>query len=183
MKSLEGHFLIAGQELTEPTFFQTVILLVQHDDSGAMGVIVNRPSETPLKKLWKQVEHGPCKFNGLLYRGGPCEGPLMALHDAPELADQTVLDGLYFTNGRDTIAELVAKPPQFLRIFAGYSGWAAGQLEGEMDEGSWRVSPAKRDQLTADDSQLWRKLTGDIIGAALIKAAHVKHVPKDLRLN
>ncbi len=183
MNSLQGHFLIASQELTDPNFFQAVVLLVQHDDDGAMGMIVNRPSDTPLKKLWSKVEKGPCRFPGLLYRGGPCEGPLMALHDAPELADSTVLDGLYYSTGRDTIAELVAKPPQFLRIIAGYSGWGAGQLESELAEDSWRVLPAKREHLQEDDAQLWRKLTGDIIGAALIKAAHVKHVPKDLRLN
>lgn len=183
MKSLQGHFLIASHELTDPNFFQTVVLLVQHDDEGAMGLIVNRPSETPLKKLWKKLEQGVCRHTGVLYRGGPCEGPLMALHDAPELADSTVLDGLYYSTGRDSIAELVAKPPQFLKLFAGYSGWGAEQLENELAEGSWRVLTAKREHLSADDLQLWRKLTGDIIGAELIRAANVKHVPKDLRLN
>lgn len=181
--SLQGKLLIANRELSDPNFFQSVVLMLQHDTDGAVGLVVNRPSEARLKALWKKLEGGSCRYEGPLYRGGPCEGPLMALHDNVALADSTIIEGLYHSTSREAIAELVAKPPKILKIFAGYSGWGDEQLDNEMKEGSWLVAPAKLEYFASDDDHLWRTVTSGIIGAALIKAAQVKHVPNDLRMN
>ena len=183
MKSLQGHLLASDRGLTDPNFFQAVVLMVQHDAQGAMGIVLNRPSDARVAALWKKMNAGPCRHAGVLYHGGPCEGPVMALHDDPRLADSTILDGVYFASDREAINELLAKERSLLKIFAGYAGWSDGQLEAELEEGSWLTTPAKREHFAIDESELWKRVTGEIVGAALIRAANVRHVPNDLRLN
>src|ERR1700681_3550194 len=69
--SLEGQFLVASRELLDPSFARSVVLLVQHSEEGAMGLVVNRPTKTTLAEAWKQVSEAPCPMNGLIYLGGP----------------------------------------------------------------------------------------------------------------
>ena len=183
MNSLAGHLLISDRSLTDPNFFQTVILMVQHDQDGALGLIINRPSNAHLKSLWPKIGEGKCHYEGLVYRGGPCEGPLMALHCERALSDSQVLENVFHTTSREAVAELVGQTDIPLKVFAGYSGWSAGQLEQELNEGSWLALPAKSEHVFGDTDELWKSVTGAVVGAALIKAAGLKHVPSDPRLN
>jgi len=80
MKSLQGHLLIASPTLLDPNFRKSVVLLVQHNEEGAMGLVLNRPTETKLCEAWTQVAETDCASDASLNLGGPCEGPLMALH-------------------------------------------------------------------------------------------------------
>src|SRR5687768_5273835 len=91
MKSLQGQLLIASPKLFDPNFFRSVVLLVQHTDAGALGLVLNRPLEMTINDAWGQVSETPCDATGFLHQGGPCEGPLMVLHTDSALPELPVI--------------------------------------------------------------------------------------------
>lgn len=142
----KGMFLIAGDQLKDPRFRDHVILLIQHDAQGSAGLVVNRPSRLPLAAVVPQGS-ALAGSDKLLSYGGPVEPEtLLALVTVrahpPEPADM-VIDGLYVTGVfvLDEWSEFSAEVTDY-RGFAGYTGWAAGQLLAEMKRGDWKVWPA-----------------------------------------
>ena len=92
-----------------------------------------------------------------LHQGGPVPGPLVCLHTHHELGDSEIIPGVFFTLGDDDIAKLAAAGPRPVRYFAGYAGWGRGQLEGELQVGSWlTVAAQSRDIFEDDGALLWR---------------------------
>ncbi len=153
--------LVATPALLDPNFASTVVLMLDVDDSGALGVVLNRPSGLPVAEVlepWRDVVAEP----EVLFQGGPVgtEGALAvallrAAIAAPvgfrEVTGQLGLVDL------DTPVELLEGSVAEMRIFAGYAGWGADQLAGEIEEGSWYVVPARADDIFRDDpSDLWR---------------------------
>jgi putative transcriptional regulator len=155
MESLQGHLLIASPSLRDPNFFRSVVLLVQHNDQGALGVVLNRPLEMSIQEAWPQVSELPCNAEGSLHQGGPCPGPLMVLHTDPTVSQMEVRDGLHFNTDKESIEQLVSQTAGPLKFFVNYSGWGPGQLEGEIEAGGWVTTPADNDQVFADDEELW----------------------------
>lgn len=164
--SLAGRVLLAAPQLADPNFVRTVVLLVQHHDEGAVGVILNRPSEVGVADVlppWASLASGP----PVVFRGGPVspDGALclaringgddpLGWHslEVPELGSLGVLD-------LDAPPVMVAHQVEQLRVFAGYAGWEAGQLEGEIKEGAWYVLPADReDPFSERPDELWRSV-------------------------
>ena len=156
MNSLQGHLLIASPNLRDPNFFKSVVLLVQHNEQGALGVILNRPLETTIQDAWPEVSVLPCNAEGALHQGGPCPGPLMVIHTDPTVSQMEVCGGVYFNTDKDSIEHLVTQCAGPLRFFVNYAGWGPGQLEGEIEAGGWVATPAARDQIFRDgDDDLW----------------------------
>jgi len=147
MESLTGKLLIASTQLGDPNFAHTVTLIVQHDENGALGLILNRPSETTIQEACSQALELPCVVEGVLFQGGPCQGPLMVLHDRDGESQIDVMDGVHFTTERGEIESLLLNTDVKIKCFVGYSGWGAGQLEMEYDIGSWLTFPADPDQI------------------------------------
>ena len=156
-----GMLLVATPALLDPNFADTVVLLPDVDENGALGVVLNRPSGVPVADVlegWGEVVAEP----EVLFHGGPVstEGALaVALlrteDDVPvgfrEITGQLGLVDL------DTPVELLDGSLQGLRIFAGYAGWGADQLDGEIAEGSWYVVPSQPfDVFRIDPAELWR---------------------------
>ena len=156
-----GMLLVATPALLDPNFADTVVLLLDVDENGALGVVLNRPSGVPVAEVlegWGEVVAEP----EVLFHGGPVstEGALaVALlrteDDVPvgfrEITGQLGLVDL------DTPVELLDGSLQGLRIFAGYAGWGAAQLDGEIAEGSWYVVPSQPfDVFRIDPAELWR---------------------------
>jgi putative transcriptional regulator len=183
MTSLRGHFLIASPELNDPNFRQAVVLMVQHGDDGALGLILNRPADTTIRQVWEKVSDEPCQRDQTLYVGGPCQGPLMAVHTADELSDEAVLPGVHFSAQPDNLVSLVGQAEGEIRFFIGFAGWSPGQLEAELEGGSWRVVPAKCEQVFAPPTDLWVLLMRQLTGSALVSMLRIKHVPGDLSNN
>ena len=183
MESLQGHFLIAATELQDPNFRQTVVLLVQHNDEGALGLVLNRPSDITVKQVWEKVGDSPCVTDHTLLVGGPCQGPLMSVHTKFGLGDQEVMPGVYFSTQSDSIEKLVARDDEAMRFFVGFAGWSPGQLESELETGSWRTMEATAEQIFAAPSDLWIMLTRHAISSTLISTLRIKHVPSDPSLN
>ncbi len=158
-----GMLLLASPELLDPNFLDTVVLLLDVNDEGALGVVLNRPSALPVSEVladWGDVVEEP----EVLFQGGPVstDGALaVALarsggEDA--VGFRSVTDRLGLLD-LDTPRELVTGTVERLRIFAGYAGWGAGQLEEEIDEGSWYVVPGRaEDVFRLDTRDLWREV-------------------------
>ncbi|MEQ6903801.1 YqgE/AlgH family protein [Nocardioides sp. YIM 152588] len=158
-----GMLLLASPDLLDPNFVDTVVLLLDVSEDGALGVVLNRPSVVPVGEVlgdWGDVVEEP----EVLFQGGPVstDGALAVAEALPGGQDaagfQPVWEGLGLLD-LDTPAELVEGTVHRLRIFAGYAGWGAGQLQAEIAEGSWYVVPADRDDVfTGDTGGLWRSV-------------------------
>lgn len=158
VQHLTGKLLIASARLVDPNFAQSVVLIVQHEENGALGLILNRPLETTIQQACEQALEMTCTIDDVLHQGGPCEGPLMVLHDQPAEGQVEVLPGVYFTTDKSEIESLLTRPDADTRFFVGYAGWAPGQLEAEMETGSWLTADPTRDHVFSDAEKLWQNL-------------------------
>ncbi|MGD9961115.1 YqgE/AlgH family protein [Nocardioides sp.] len=158
-----GVLLVAAPILIDPNFADTVVLILDTDTNGALGVVLNRPSPVPVIEVlgdWVDVVTDP----DVLYRGGPVstDGALAVgrlVDPADEPVGWRVVFGDVGILDLDTPVELVDGMLDGLRIFAGYAGWGAGQLEREIHEGSWYVvDSAPEDPFAEDVSDLWREV-------------------------
>ena len=180
MQSLTAQLLISSAGLYDPNFRHTVILIGAHDEEGAVGVILNRPAEIlvadavpPLAEL-----AGP---HARVFEGGPVEPRqpvLLAEMTGSAHADLMVFGNVGFLTGE--IDEALRPSILRARVFAGYSGWGAGQLEAELAADSWIVEPARVEDVFADDpGSSWRRVLERKGG----KYRHLAMVPMDPRVN
>jgi putative transcriptional regulator len=172
MHSLRGSLLIATPHLRDPNFMQSVVLIIEHEHEGALGVILNRPLELSVGELWQQFDAGPCSLDSSVRCGGPVTGPILAIHPFEQFSDKEVLPGVHFTNDRDALKTLVNADLTPVLIFAGYSGWGSEQLEGELNVGGWLVLPASSSLIFEHDTEsLWnsviRRTGQDFLTASL----------------
>src|SRR5215204_2238778 len=121
--SLTGHFLVASRYLRDPNFVQSVVLMIHHDREGAMGVVINRPSDKTVREVWEMIGNDPCEREDRIFVGGPVPGPLVALHTIEAFADHDVMSGLFFSTDRDTLDLIVRKKDIRLRLCSGNAGW------------------------------------------------------------
>ncbi len=147
---LAGHFLIAMPGMRDANFSETLTLLCEHNDQGALGFVVNRPTELTLAELFEQqgVDFDPDSpvARQPLYAGGPVETERgFILHSAEQRWEATMPVNEHFalTASRDII-EAVARGagPRHFLFLLGYAGWGPGQLEGEMADNAWLTTPA-----------------------------------------
>jgi len=180
MPSTQGKLLVASPRLADPNFLRAVLLMIQHSEQGAMGLILNRPLPMTVREACQQSVGEACAVEGVLHQGGPCEGPLMALHASELAKDPEVLPGVFFTTERSKLESLLRQPNGQERFFVGYAGWAPGQLEAEMEIESWLVVPADPRIVFESKSNLWSKLmTQRIIG----KQFDLSRIPDDPSVN
>lgn len=156
MSSLQGHLLLAGPGLVDPNFWRTVVLLGEHSDEGALGVVLNRASETTVSEAVPELAE-LAKDMGAVHLGGPVQpSAIVVLADfvEPEEAGSLVLESIGFLPSEVDPAALGEL--RRARVYAGYAGWGPGQLESELAEGSWIVEPAiPEDVFTDDPDGLW----------------------------
>ncbi len=145
MASLQGKLLLAAPAMQDPNFARSVILVVKHDDEGALGLVLNRPTGAKVREAIDMESGATCVSDAVLLRGGPCDGPLMVLHGESELAQEMILPGVYFSVESDLVQELLGSEAEALRFFHGYAGWSAGQLDAEMSAGGWLCVDATSD--------------------------------------
>lgn len=157
-KSLQGNCLLASPFLDDPNFFRSVIYLVRHAEDHAFGLILNRPTDFRLDKVVSMVCELECVHDGPLYCGGPVDGPLIALHDQSELGSEECIDGLSLTSDQDKLLKLFVMPQAKLKLFDGFAGWGAGQLEEELEAGSWLIADIDADLVLSDDPDMWENL-------------------------
>lgn len=162
--SLAGSLLVAAPELGDPNFERTVVLLIQHDDQGAMGVVINRPYGTaPTGELLRRLGVNAGNVQGMtkLFYGGPVQPEIgMVVHGTDYALPSTrlVAQGIAVTSDPKVLADSAqgTGPHQAIPVL-GYAGWAPGQLESELAQGAWLTLPADPALVFATGSaQLWR---------------------------
>jgi putative transcriptional regulator len=183
MQPPAGSLLIASATLVDPSFARCVVLVLDSNADGSLGVILNRPSEIPVGEVltsWQDVTSEP----GVLFRGGPVE--LNAALAIGALSQGAEPSGWQPLTGSLGIVDLDDTPDDFLgrltalRVYAGYAGWSAGQLEDEIAEGSWHVVPAlERDLFSHSPDQLW----GDVLRRQPPPLSMLATMPEDANLN
>ncbi len=175
--SLAGRLLVASPTLDEATFHRTVIAMLAHSAQGALGVVVNRPTEVALAEAlpgWEAVASDPA----VVFSGGPVERTsIICLGEVePGTPVDQIVDGIV-TVDLSAPPGVVPAGAGRVRVFAGYAGWGSGQLEGELDRGSWLVvdgSPA--DVFGADADGLWRQVLRRAGGRAALYARAPEHL-------
>ena len=182
VKSLKGQLLIASPKRRDPNFFRAVILMVQHDDQGSLGLVLNRPLEVTVQAAWKQLSQLPCQVGGHLHQGGPCDGVLMALHTDIEASDIEIVPGVHFSTSKDAIEHLMSHTGSRVRLFVGYAGWTAGQLETELSQGAWLTLPATDEGVFDIKQGAWDHLMRKI-GRSSLEGLDPKIVPDDPSVN
>lgn len=169
--------------MLDPNFARSVVLLIEHSEEGALGVVLNHPAENTVKELWDEVSQGDCESLEQVNMGGPVSGPLIVLHTDESASEMKILPGLYFSAARENLEKIVTQTARPFRVFVGHSGWGGGQLEDELEEGSWLTAPAKADHVFHDDRDIWKEITHQIGESILTSALKIKNVPIDPSVN
>ncbi len=184
MKSLAGQFLVASPHLRDPNFARAVVLMLQHEDQGALGVVVNRPGDKTVDEVWEMIGSEPVGCDQYVHVGGPVPGPLIAVHDQRRLAEKEVLPQLYMSMQKDAIDELVRESGANFRLFSGHAGWGGGQLENEMRMGGWLTSPIEAPaDVFGDPETMWKEVCGKIGRRIIAPDIPPERMPKDPGLN
>lgn len=159
-----GKLLVARRDLQDPNFAQTVILLVEHsEDEGTVGLILNRQTKIPVSRLSKEIE-GAKGRSEPLYLGGPVqtEGVMALVRSRAKLDEaKHVLADIYMISSKTTLEKTIAAnaTANSLRLYLGYAGWDAGQLEWELGMNAWDVLPANPAVVfDAHPETLWSRL-------------------------
>lgn len=161
--SLRGRLLVANPRLPDPNFDRTVVLVLAHGDDGALGVVLNRPTDTGVAEAlpgWEAAASPPA----VVFSGGPVDPTTvvcLALRPPGEEGEGSDWSPLEAAVGT---LDMELGPPAVggvhgVRMFAGYAGWGPGQLENEIEQGGWFVLDAAADDaVCADPDRLWRRV-------------------------
>ena len=160
-----GSLLLANTDLLEPTFRRSVIYVVEHNDGGTLGVVLNRASETAVYNVLPQWAKLAIKPKSMFVGGPVKRDSALCLATVRVGVDITGVPGLRHVQGRVVMVDLDSDPDEIapalegVRIFAGYSGWTTGQLEGEIERDDWIVlSALPSDVLVEPRVDLWARV-------------------------
>jgi putative transcriptional regulator len=159
----KGRMLIAGRAIADPNFSHSVILLLEYSADGALGVIVNRPAGIPPSALLPDLS-ALSRYDGSIYLGGPVgvEMLLLLVRGCDRVEDaETVYGDVCYSGSAKALAELArdGAKRRRLRMYVGYAGWGAGQLDREIARGDWHVAEARDERVFSEDPQtLWEHL-------------------------
>lgn len=182
VSSLRGQLLVASPSLLDPNFRRSVVLVAEHsEEEGAMGLVLSRPSGTTVVEAVPLLE--PLVEPGaVVHVGGPVESSsvlVLAEFEDPDDAAAVVFDGVGFMSA-DADPDSLAPVTLRARVFAGYAGWGAGQLESELEEESWLVlDPEASDIFAPDAADLWSTVLHRQGGALALLA----RMPPDPSMN
>ncbi|HEY8625149.1 MAG TPA: YqgE/AlgH family protein [Solirubrobacteraceae bacterium] len=157
MDSARGQLLIAGPSLLDPNFWRTVVLIVEHTEEGALGLVINRPSETTVEEALPELE-ALVDVDQPLYIGGPvAPSAVIVLAEFEDASDAALIAfddiGVLSTG---TPMEQRAAGLRRGRAFVGHSGWGPEQLDSELELGDWILEPARgEDAFTERPLELW----------------------------
>lgn len=147
-------------QLADPNFEKAVVLMIEHSETGSMGLIINQEASITFDELAKsqELKVAPGRERDALFIGGPVEQHRgFVLHDCAEVEERlTVLPGLFLSVTTDALPGLLANPTVRLRFCLGYSGWGPGQVERELSEGAWLFTEATRASVLLEEpKKVW----------------------------
>jgi len=162
-KPSKGRFLIASRQLLDPHFAESVVLLIEYNNNGALGVIINRPSEMKLSAVLPEIE-GLEQRPDTIYLGGPvARNQLLLLirTSSPPEGSRHVFKDIHVSSSQAVIQRMIKNPEseERFRAYAGYAGWAPGQLDSEIATGGWHVLRADVETVfDKSPSEIWPDL-------------------------
>lgn len=182
-RTLTGRLLVAAPELRDPNFDRTVVLILEHGDEGALGVVLNRPSGIDLCAAlprWERLAADP----SVVFLGGPVSpSAAICLGCTPPATEPDGWSPLFAGLGTvdlDRDPEDLSVPVHDIRVFAGYAGWGTGQVESEVAAGAWYVVDAHpTDTASPDPADLWRT----VLRRQPVPLAMVANFPADPSMN
>ena len=182
MASLRGQLLVAGPTLLDPNFHRTVVLVCEHDEDGAMGLVLNRPSPILARQAIPELG-GALGEEDCLWLGGPVQTTSVVV--LADFADDGEEEGMPVSGQVGLVVpesdlEAVAATVNRARAFLGYAGWGGGQLDGEVERDDWIVTDFRADDAFTDDPDaLWKRVLGRQGGEFALLAT----MPPDPSLN
>jgi putative transcriptional regulator len=159
----QGKILVADKKLKDPNFDQTVVYLITYDEQGAVGLVLNRESDTPLSRVLTGVKEAASRKD-FVFTGGPVEASsVLALYrsSAKRKGTRQVSGDVYAVLDEAVLKEALASGSgaNALRFYSGYAGWGPGQLDNEVDAGAWSVLPGDaKTVFDGDPDTLWDRL-------------------------
>jgi putative transcriptional regulator len=175
-ESLRGQLLVASPALVDPNFARSVVFITEHNEEGAMGIVLDRPSDTAVETVVPQLTE--IAGGEPVYVGGPVQPEaivLLAEFSDPEAAAWVIAADVGLASADVDLEELAAAVRRG-RVYAGYSGWGPGQLEAEMEIDSWIVEPPLPKELFPDDPMtLW----SDVLARKGGQYALIARMPSD----
>ena len=171
----KGKFLVASRQLIDSNFQETVVLLIEYGMEGAMGLVINRPSRVKLARLFPDIEELKQREDTVCLGGPVAVNQMLMLIGSPKTPQGSipVIQDVYLSSSLEELMRLIknADKNERFRIFAGYSGWAASQLDFERTRGDWHVLKADAGAIfTQNPSELWPEL----IHKATLKWVQIK---------
>ena len=157
MATLQGKLLVASPTLLDPNFARTVVAIANHDEEGALGIVLNRPSDTEVVEAVPELD-GVVDSDEVVYVGGPVQPAsivVLAEFEDPAEAAYLVVDAVGLVSDRTGLERLGTATAR-RRVYAGYTGWGPGQLEAELEREDWITERALVEDVFAEDpTQLW----------------------------
>lgn len=157
MESLKGQLLVASPSLLDPNFARTVVLIAEHNEDGAMGLVLNKPATATVADSAPELEE-LVDAEEPIYVGGPVQPTaviVLAAFEDPSAAGLLIRDDVGFLSAEADFEES-ADTTRHMRVFAGHAGWGPGQLEEELAEESWILeSPLREEIFSAEPGELW----------------------------
>ncbi|MFD2417987.1 YqgE/AlgH family protein [Amycolatopsis pigmentata] len=181
-----GTLLVAAPTMFDPNFRRTVVFVIDHREEGTLGVVLNRPSDVPVDDVLPTWGHHVVEPQAV-FVGGPVEKKTALCLAALRVGENAAgVPGLIGVRGPVALVDLDSDPDVLvpkvrgLRVFAGYAGWDAGQLAGEITRGDWLIVPAlPSDVLAGPDHDLW----GQVLRRQGVPTALLATHPGDLQRN
>jgi putative transcriptional regulator len=186
---VQGQALVASPYLTDPNFLRSVVYILRHDEDGAIGLLLNRPLGTTVGSLLEHLTDIPVHNDLPVYCGGPVDGPLMMLH---RKFSATCGTSMFVASDQEQILQVCSgesesscgqSQDEMYRVFDGYSGWSAGQLDAELKSGGWLLWDIPAEQVWGDAETLWQQAIRQIGRDILAGGIDPSKMPEDPAFN
>jgi len=180
-EELTGMLLVASPQLEDPSFTRTVVLVIDHGPTGALGLVLNRPTAVPVEEILAQWhEQASRALPAVIFSGGPVSpGAVIGLVRGPLLVEPPGWRSVLGEVGTIDLSVSPLDQPNELdgaRLFSGYSGWSAEQLDDEIEEGAWFcLDAAEEDLLTENPDRLWHDVLRRQEGGLRLLANYPPH--------
>ena len=186
LRTLEGQLLIASPQMEDPRFRRAVILLLHYDDDGAMGIILNQRLPEGAGAHWEVLGDSIEIGDHRAYFGGPMPGSITVLHDVQSDRSHTPQGRIYVLQKHEQLDKLlrVLDKNESVQFFVGHAGWASGQLESEIADGSWLSIPASPDFVfNHDQNDMWMSAMREAGLSFYREVLGIEEFPADASLN
>ncbi len=180
--SLGGQLLVATRRCVDGMFAESVCLILHHDQSGSMGLVLNKSLDIDVGNLWEFLKAPDSDHHPSVCLGGPTSGPILALHNHAECAEAAAASGVYIAAHLDKLQQLVSRDQGEVRIVVGQVIWKHGQLEEQLAQGMWLPLPATPKIVFARPEEMWRQSMREV-GNHFVSMITATPAPPDIRCN